>query len=103
MDNDTEYLTEADGEVMSKGTAQRLEQTLARNKEELQTLRSILDGILDAFAAEWGKGKPICTCLPNYRAIPRDDPSCLYHISPDLWDALEAAANRLSHDLKEKI
>lgn len=44
-----------------------------------------------AYREEWKWPGPECTCDEAYRSRSRDDPSCMYHQSPLVWDALRAA------------
>jgi hypothetical protein len=48
-----------------------------------------LEAVAEAFAEEWNDS-PKCTCHEAYKSRNRDDPDCLYHKSPLLWDALAA-------------
>ncbi len=49
----------------------------------------LLEAVAEAFNAEWDSA-PECTCHEAYKSRNRDDPDCLYHKSPLLWDALAA-------------
>jgi hypothetical protein len=49
-----------------------------------------LEAVKMAYESEWRYPGPTCTCDEAYRVRGLEDPSCMYHQSPAVWEALAA-------------
>ena len=74
---------------------------LQRLRSQLQTAGDalgVLEDIRKAYLSEWHWPGPQCACHDDYATRSRVDPGCMYHQSPEVWDALKNAIKTMRRE-----
>ena len=74
---------------------------IAHLEAQLQTAGDalgVLEDIRKAYLSEWHWPGPQCACHDDYATRSRVDPGCMYHQSPEVWDALKNAIKTLRRE-----
>jgi hypothetical protein len=84
-----EWLENAIGQLECYGNHSFTLPAVEPTAAEVERVKA-LEKVKTAYESGWRSPGPACTCDEAYRGRRREDPTCIYHQSPAVWDALAA-------------